>query len=67
MPRSLFTVSDSLDQNGSPSSGRMLTAHTQRGTEWLTRMSAVSSVANSEAATAYVSARRLNLSVKTRM
>ena len=66
MPRSLYTASDSLYQNCSPLSERRLDGHPQRGMHLLTRMSAVPSAMNSATEAACMSARRLNLSVKSK-
>ena len=65
MPRSLYTESDRLEKNCSPLSERRLDGHPETGMYLLTRISAEPSAAHSTVETAYMSARRLNRSVKS--
>ena len=67
MPRSLYTANNSLEQNCSPLSERRLSGHPQRSMYLSTRMSAAPSAVNSASETAYMSARWLNLPVKSKM
>ena len=62
MITSLYTASDSLEQNCIPLSERRLAGHPQRGMYLLTRISALLSAMTSAAETAYMSGRRLNVS-----
>ena len=66
MPRSLYAASDSLENNCRPLWEKGLAGHPHRGIYFLTKMLAVPSAVNSAAGAAYMSARRLNLSVKSR-